>query len=312
MTTILDRTSVPDTPAVRTAQGQLDSATQAWIDAGVEAGLFAASLHPTGGQIADGISLARNVSAGNYGAAVVDGIGMVPVVGDIFKGLFRGRRIADAVRAADSALAAARANMQRVSEIARRKVAAQTLTRRMQARRDEILDRYRGCNEATCRARRDEELRDLYGRGNLPAEGTGSFRNPDGSPAPVGEGVFVPDPSNPTGARLAAALEDHGTSGIPYTNGRPDLSGFPPPGSAAPNGRAWSVEIEQSITGDRIADRDASWGAWRERYGADYPEPTVGHWHHAGDGATMQFVDARIHGRLSHVGDASINQSPEF
>ena len=202
--------------------------------------------------------------------------------------------------------------MQRVGEIARRKVAARTLSRQMKRRRDAILDKYKGCNSAACRANRDAELRELHGRGNLPAESTGSFRNPDGSPAPVGEGIFVPDPNDPTGARLADALQDHGATGIPYSNGRPDLSGFPPPGSAAPDGRAYRVEIEQSLTGDRVADRDASWGAWREQYGSSNPDPQGGHWHHAGDGASMMYVDQNIHGALSHVGDASVNQTPEF
>jgi hypothetical protein len=199
-----------------------------------------------------------------------------------------------------------------VGEIARRKVAARALHGAMRRRRDAIMRKYEGCNNATCRAQRDEELRDLYGRGNLPAEGTGSFRNADGSPAPVGEGVFVPDRSSRTGADLADALEDHGRTGIPYSNGRPDLSGFPPPGSAAPNGRAWSVEIEQSLTGDRVADRNASWGAWRDAHGANNRDPRGGNWHHSGDGATMQYVDQRIHGSLSHVGDAATNQTAEF
>ncbi|MBT0957822.1 HNH endonuclease [Alphaproteobacteria bacterium KMM 3653] len=312
MTTILEGTSVPDTPDVRAAQGNLDAVTQQWVDVGVEAGLFVASLHPTGGQIADGISLARNVSSGNYGAAVVDGIGMVPVLGDLFKGFFRGRRITRAVEAADAALDVARRNMQRVGEIARRKLASRTLRNRIRQRRDDIMRKYEGCNDAVCRQARDEELRDLYGRGNLPAEGTGTWRNADGSPAAVGEGMFVPDPNNPTGARLADALDQHGATGIPYSNGQPDLSGFPPPGSASPNGNAYSVEIEQSLTGDRTADRNASWGAWRDQYGADYDDPTGGHWHHSGDGATMQYVDQDIHGALSHAGDASVNQSPEF
>ncbi|WP_308917473.1 hypothetical protein [Jannaschia sp. LMIT008] len=301
-----------DARRVQAAQRELDAVTRQWIEVGVDAGLFVASLNPTGGQIADGISLSRNVAAGNYGAAVVDGVGMVPVLGDIFKGFFRGRRIARAVTRADEALRLARQNMQQVGTIARRRVAARTLTRRMRRRRDEILERYRGCDMARCRADRDAELRELYGPGNLPAPGTGSFRNADGSPAPVGEGVFVPDPNDRTGSDLHEALQNHGAVGIPYSAGRPDLSGFPPPGSSAPDGRAWRVDIEQSLTGDRAADRNASWGAWRERYGSTHSEPRNGHWHHAGDGASMMYVDRDIHGPLSHIGDASINQTPEF
>lgn len=117
---------------------------------------------------------------------------------------------------------------------------------------------------------------------------------------------------HPVGARLAERLTHHNAAGIPYANGQPDLSGFPPPGSAAPDGRAWSVDIEQSLSGDRRADLDASWGTWREQYGANHSDPIRGHWHHSGNGATMQYVDSDIHSAISHTGDASINRSPEF
>lgn len=73
MTDILSNTQVPDTPDVRAAQTRLDAAQAEWVDAGVEAGLLVASLSPVGGQVADGISLARNIAGGNYGAAIVDG-----------------------------------------------------------------------------------------------------------------------------------------------------------------------------------------------------------------------------------------------
>ncbi|MFC6588657.1 HNH endonuclease [Sulfitobacter pacificus] len=314
MTDILNNTQAPDTPDVRAAQTRLDAAQAEWVDAGVEAGLLVASLSPVGGQVADGISLARNVAGGNYGAAIVDGIGFVPVLGDVFKGWFRGGRVARRVQQAEELLSAGRRQFQRVSEIARRKAASGVLRRRMQQRRDNIMRKYEGCQDEVCRAARDAELRDMYsqhGR-NLPAESTGSFRNPDGSPAPPGEGTFIPNPNDRTGGDLADALDEHGASGIPYSNGQPDLSGFPPRGSAGPDGNAWSVEIEQSLTGERGADRNASWGTWRDQYGDTHRDPSGGHWHHSGDGATMQYVDADIHGALSHSGDASINQSPEF
>ncbi len=115
---------VSSTPEVQAAQGRLNTAQQQWVDVGIEAGLLVASLNPVGGQIADGISLARNVAGGNYGAALVDAIGFVPFGGDIIKGIFGGRRIARAMRAADDALAAARTGMARATEFAKRRLAA--------------------------------------------------------------------------------------------------------------------------------------------------------------------------------------------
>lgn len=301
-------------PGVRAAQSRLDDASQAWVDVGIEAGLLVASSSPVGGQVADGISLARNVAAGNYVDAIVDGVGFVPVLGDLFKGFFRGRKIKRAVAAADEALGAARKGLERAQEIARRRIASTRFWGAIKRRRDEILKKYKNCNAAPCRKQRDDELRAMYRENgvNLPAESTGTWKNADGTPAALGEGMFVPDPNDPVGANLSRHLSRHNATGIPYENGQPSLSGFPPLGSAGPDGKAWSVDIEHSLAGDRRADRDASWGAWREKYGSDYPDPQRGHWHHSGNGSTMQYVDQDIHSTLSHSGDASFNTSPEF
>ncbi len=58
-------------PNVATAQRNLDSATQAWIDVGVEAGLLVASSIPGAGWAADSVSLARSVAAGDVGGMSV-------------------------------------------------------------------------------------------------------------------------------------------------------------------------------------------------------------------------------------------------
>ncbi|SFA62709.1 A nuclease of the HNH/ENDO VII superfamily with conserved WHH [Paracoccus halophilus] len=303
-----------DDPGVVAAQSRLDDASRVWVDVGIEAGLLVASSSPVGGQVADGISLARNVAAGNYVDAIVDGVGFVPVLGDLFKGFFRGRKIKRAVEAADKALDAARSGLKRAQEIARRRIASTRYWDAIKRRRDEILKKYESCSKAPCRKQRDDELRAMYRENgvNLPAESTGTWKNADGTPAPLGEGIFVPDPNDPVGAKLADSLEYHGVNGVPYSNGQPDLSGFPPPGAAGPDGKVWSVDIEQSLSGSRDLDKRASWAAWREQYGADFSDPYDGHWHHSGNGSTMQYVDQDIHSALSHTGDASINQTPEF
>lgn len=313
MTDILNNTQAPDTPDVRAAQTRLDAAQAEWVDAGVEAGLLVASLSPVGGR-----SLTVSLWRATWLAAIT--AQRLWTVSALFRCLATYSKagseavVARRVQQAEELLSAGRRQFQHVSELARRKAASGVLRRRMQQRRDNIMRKYEGCQDEVCRAAGDAELRDMYsqhGR-NLSAESTGSFRNPDGSPAPPGEGTFIPNPNDRTGGDLADALDEHGASGIPYSNGQPDLSGFPPRGSAGPDGNAWSVEIEQSLTGERGADRNASWGTWRDQYGDTHRDPSGGHWHHSGDGATMQYVDADIHGALSHSGDASINQSPEF
>ena len=282
--------------------------SQVWVDLGIEAGLLVASSSPVGGQIADGISLSRNVAGGNYGAAVVDAIGFIPFGGDAIKGLLRGRSIARRMRQADEALGAARAALSRAQTFARRRVAASQYWGAIKRRRDAIKDRYRNCRRGPCA---DERDRELERQSNLPSRQNGEWRDANGNRVPAGEGNFVPNP----GTRMHDALSQHQNpvTGIPYSDGQPDLSGFPPLGrnGAAPDGRAYSVEIDQSLTGDRNADAHA---AWQQR-GRDYPgtrNPSGGHWHHTGDGVTMQYVDENVHGALSHQGGVAMNTSPGF
>ena len=113
----------------------------------------------------------------------------------------------------------------------------------------------------------------------------------------------------------ALSAHQNPVTGIPYSNGEPDLSGFPPLGrnNSAPDGRAYSVEIEQSLTGDRGADAHAAWRQRAEDYpGTRNPDRDEGRWHHTGDGVTMQFVDRRVHESLAHQGGVAMNTSPGF
>ena len=88
-------------PNVASAQRTLDSATQAWIDVGVEAGLLVASSVPGIGWAADTVSLARSAAAGDVAGVIIDAIGFIPFGGDAIKGFFRGRKIRRAMQAAD-------------------------------------------------------------------------------------------------------------------------------------------------------------------------------------------------------------------
>lgn len=303
---------VPDTAEVRAAQGRLNEAQQAWVDIGIEAGLLVASSSPVGGQIADGISLSRNVAAGNYGAALVDGIGFIPLGGDLIKGFFRGRRIRRAMRAADNALGAARDGLTRAQTFARRRMAASQYWQQIKRRRDEIAERYRRCNSEVCREARRRELEQTT---RLPSRQHGEWRNTDGSPALPGQGKFIPN----EGTRLHDALSEHQSpvTGITYRDGNPDFSDFPPlgRGNSAPDGSSHTVEIEQALGPDpsanRTSDRNAAWGQWRQSNPNARRDPNGGVWHHTGDGVTMQYVDADVHS-AAHQGSASMNTSPEF
>ena len=310
-------------PGVAAAQRTMDGAEQVWVDLGIEAGLLVASSSPVGGQIADGISLSSNLASGNYGGALVDAIGFIPFGGDAFKGLVRGSSIARRMRRANDALAAARTGLSRAQEFARRRMAASQYWGAIKRRRDSIINRYSNCRRRECADRRDAELE---AESRLPSRDRGDWVDRNGNRVPAGTGMFRPKETLPDGRPnpLYNALREHKDPdsqdfGIPYSDGKPDLSGFPPLGrnNRDRNGQIYQVEIEQNMDTSlskadrRTADRNASWGQWRR----DYPnrrDPEDGVWHHDTDGVTMQFVDEDLHRALSHEGSASMNVDPGF
>ena len=250
---------------VAQAQTRLDSISEQWVEIGKEAGLLVASSSPVGGQIADGISLASNLSSGNYGGALVDAIGFIPFGGDAFKGLVRGSSIARRTRRINNALSAARSRLSRAQTFARRRVAASDHWAAIKRRRQAIKNKYKNCRTGKCADERDELLRK---ESRLPAKEKGDWVDKNGNRVPAGQGFFKPKEGTP----LHSALSQHQkpVEGIPYTDGKPDLSGFPPRGrhNSRPDGKPYQVEIDQSLGEDKganqTADRNAAWGQWRQ------------------------------------------------
>jgi hypothetical protein len=312
MSNSVQNADISGDPGVAAAQRNLDGATQAWIDLGVEAGLLVASSVPGIGWAADTVSLARSAAAGDVAGVVMDAIGFIPFGGDAIKGFFRGRRIRKAMRVADDAMAAARSGVSRAQQFARRRMGASQHWGAVKRRRDEIAERYKNCKTDACREARKRELEQTS---RLPSRENGKWEDGNGNPTLPGQGKFVPD----EGTNLHNALSRHQSpvTGIDYSDGQPDLSGFPPRGrnNAGPDGNAYSVEIEQAMgpdsTANRTADRNGAWGQWRQN-NPDARDPTGGQWHHDTDGVTMQYVDQDVHGALAHEGSASMNTSPEF
>lgn len=312
---ILDNTTLPDSPAVNNAQAQIDAQNQILIDLAKEAGLLAASSSPVGGQIVDGASLAHNLAQGNIGGAILDGIGFVPVFGDAAKGAIRGTRIARAVARANRAMDAATASLasaRRLQRLARTRRAAGTYWDRVRQRRQAIIDKYKDCNTKACRDARDKELR---GVSRLPANG-GKWVDEAGNPVPAGTGRWLPD----EGSSLHNALGRHQqpVTGVPFNDGKPDFSGFPPRGYDSPP----RVEIEMS--GNSARDISAA----RQQYYADTGTRTPssggpGTWHHEPDGVTMSYVDKDVHTAYQlpngspnsgtpHAGGDSMTRDPAF
>ncbi|MBL3563914.1 HNH endonuclease [Rhodovulum sulfidophilum] len=312
MGSIHDQTSVPDTPEVRSAQSRVDVLDAEVLAIAEEGVLLAASTSPVGGQIADAYSMSKNIAQGNYGWAIVDGIGFIPVLGDAIKGAAKGTKLARAAADAAEALSTAKAALARTRAFARTRAAAEAYWRQIKAKRDAIIDSFRGCKTEVCRKARDADLRKIN---RMPGKG-GTWVDPHGNLVPAGSGYWKPDP----GSSLYDALSKHQTpvQGVPFTDGKPDFTGFPPRGFD----KTPQVEIEMS--GNSPKDIGAARTAYKDATGVTTPRTGgPGTWHHEPDGVTMSYVDADVHTAYQkadgsansgtpHAGGDSMTRDPVF
>jgi hypothetical protein len=314
---IRSRTSGANDPAVAAAQRKVDGVNETLKELGIETAKLAASSSPIGGQLVDGASAIANISAGNYGAAFLDGLGMVPVAGDFLKGSIRGVKIGRAAMKAKKALDVAKAALTRAKAFAKTRAAAKAYWKGIKGKRDAIIKKYKGCKTAACAKKRDAELRGVT---RLPKTG-GKWVDKNGNPVPAGSGYWKPDPGTPL-AETLKRYKDPATgkpvTGVPFKDGAPDFTGFPPKGMS----KTHQVEIDMS--GDSRADISAAQKALRDKGGPDTRgSGQNGTWHHEPDGVTMSYVDKDVHTAYKkadgsanpgtpHAGGDSMTRDPEF
>lgn len=306
------RTSGTGDPKVAAAQGKVDGINAELKELGIEAAKLAASSSPIGGQVVDGASAIANISAGNYGAAFLDGLGMIPLGGDFLKGSIRGTRIARAAMKAKKRLDAAKAALSRAKQFAKTRAAAKAYWAAIKKKRQAIIDKYKNCKTAACAAKRDAELRGVT---RLPKTG-GKWVDAKGNPVPAGSGYWKPDPGSPLEKTLSR--HQNPVRGVPFKDGAPDFSGFPPKGMS----KTHQVEIDMS--GNSSTDISAAQKALRDRGGPDTRgSGQPGTWHHEPDGVTMSYVDKDVHTAYKkadgtanpgtpHAGGDSMTRDPEF
>jgi hypothetical protein len=299
-------------PAVTRAQAQVDAQNAALKELGIETAKLAASSSPIGGQIVDGASAIANISAGNYGAAFLDGIGLIPVAGDFLKGSIRGTKIARAAMKAKKALDVAKAALTRAKAFAKTRAAAKAYWNAIRKKRQAIIDKYKGCKTGKCAAARDAELRKVT---RLPKTG-GKWVDAKGNPVPAGSGYWKPD----TGTDLHKTLSRHQNpvQGVPFKDGSPDFSGFPPKGM----NKVHQVEID--MKGNSTSDITAAKKQLIENGGPNTNgSGQPGTWHHEPNGTTMSYVDKDVHTAYQradgtanpgtpHAGGDSMTRDPEF
>ncbi|GAB7263297.1 hypothetical protein DZS_17760 [Dickeya ananatis] len=260
----------------------------------VDSGLAAAGAAPPPfGTAADVVSLGRSLFKGDWGGAALDALGFIPILGDGAKA----GKIAAKVEKVTAALSKAKAALNTKVFATTRENAKKYWKELIAKRKQEKLDKELGkCTTEECKklAKEKFEKDKSMDPGRLPSSEKGSWVGPDGKPCPPGTGMYKPDPEK--NKSLYEAVQRHGKEGVPFKDGHPDFSGFPPLKDGKPigdGGKPYQVEIDMS--GVRTRDFAASRSAYGEKYGEKFnmEYERVGTWHHEPDGVTMTLVDKK-------------------
>lgn len=324
---------------VRRADRDLATLTRQYGELAADATLMGASmLPPPWGTAADVASLGKSLATGDWGGALFDVIGFVPLIGDAAKGLGKGLKVADRMKDLKTAIDAATAALARskqvlgrgkLDEMARilaqggdwfavRKAAAKRYWDDIAAAGQERFNKaIKGCSTQKCLDTAALEKGPHYAR--TPVSG-GKWRPDPRSGRTLGwrgDDLWVPDPKAETGLALAAFNKKFGTQveGIPYRGGHPD---FAPLTVKTPKGKSAQVEIAQSGDNDidfKNADEALFAATGHTRKSLQEQLEMKLTWHHKEDGVTMQLVPSKVHGsanQVGHVGGGSLVTKPEY
>lgn len=246
---------------------------------------------PPFGTAADVVSLGRSLFTGDWGGAALDALGLIPIFGDAAKGTKIAAKVADVTAALSKAKAALNTKLFASTRENAKKYWNEIIKKNRAKNLDKELKK---CTTEECRRLAKGKM----DPGRLPSSKKGSWVGPDGKPCPEGTGMYKPDPEK--NKSLYEAVKRHGKEGVPFKDGHPDFSGFPPIKDGKPigdGGKAYQVDIEISSTSSRRQDNTACTAAYREKYGKDFDRNYTksGTWHHEPDGVTMSFVDDKVH-----------------
>ncbi|GKV94875.1 HNH endonuclease [Pectobacterium aroidearum] len=284
-----------DSPALEADRKKLAELESQYGDLLVDGGLaVAGAIPPPAGTVADVTALGRSLYKLDWSGAALDVLGLIPVIGDGIKGgkiAAKTEKLAEAVSAAKTALT------QKIFATTRKnaeKYWSELIEKRRKRKLDKAMSR---CKTEECKNRAKEKFENEMDPGRLPSDKKGSWVDANGNPVPRGTGFYRPDPEkNPS---LYKALEKYGKEdvGVPFKDGHPDFSGFPPlkDGKQIGNdGKPYQVEIDMQGT---ERDFSSAADALKEKHNVTLSpsERRAGTWHHEPDGVTMTFVDRDIH-----------------
>lgn len=263
-----------DVNQTRSAFGELQQVSAKYGELATDAALAGGgALPPPFGTAADIGSLGRSLWKQDWGGALFDVVGFVPLIGDAAKGTRIANKLNDLRRSLDVAKAAVGRNLTKTKQVAAKYW-------------DDIAKRNRQAYEDAIKACKDKACRD--GKASLKGP---QYRNtpvdgPNGKW--VGErGDSVWQPSN-------------GRPPVAYKNGFPDYSPYS------------KGNVDIAMKGNETTDFTSATKAYREQTGnKDWKLPSDMTWHHNENGATMQLVPKNIHAvgggaQSPHMGGASL------
>lgn len=239
-------------------------------DAALAAG---GALPPPAGTAVDIVSLGKSLITQDWGGALFDVIGFVPLVGDAAKATKIGNKLNDIRKALDVARTAMSRQFQRTREIA-----LKYWDDLAQARRADYDKAIKSCTTKKCR--QDAALLKGPQYANTPTDG------PNGN-----------------------WVGDRGDSVWQPANGGPPVEyrgGFPEYGPHS------SGNVEIPMRGNHTTDFTAADKAMRESLGdPNWRRPSTHTWHHNQDGVTMQLIPKSVHATgggasTPHMGGASL------
>jgi A nuclease of the HNH/ENDO VII superfamily with conserved WHH len=262
------RSAYEDLAALNAKYGELAT------DVGLAAG---GALPPPFGTAADIASLGRSLWKGDWGGALWDVVGLVPIAGDAAKAGKIGKKLVDLRRALDVAGSALGKTFGKT-----KKAAAKYWDDMVKAKKADYDAAIKSCKTKACRDAKAALKGPQYK--NLPSDGPRGTWKGD-----RGDSVFTPS---------------NGTKPITYKNGFPDFSTHT---VKSPNGSNGSVEI--AMKGNYGSDFTQADAAMRLK-DPNFVRPANTTWHHKEDGVTMELVPTSTHnvalGGGNHVGGGSL------
>jgi hypothetical protein len=271
---------------------------------------------PPWGTAADLASLGKSLFKGDWGGALFDAIGLIPIAGDAAKAGKMGKRVKQIEAAID--VAKTKLTRQLANVINGRRAAAKKywddIVTKGRKQYDEAIKK---CSTQECKDKAATLIGKHYER--TPVGGKGKGEWVDGY---RGDGKYRPDPNSDLGQELAdfsknKKLNPSGKpiDGIEYRNGFPDFGELTVPAGAGKKAQVEIIQAGNHTSDYKAADEalQAATGKTQAMLEKELGTPLT--WHHKEDGVTMQLVPQYVHGGSNgsgHAGGASLTSKEEF